>query len=120
MKKQIFVLEDDEALRELFTLLFETDFFDVSTFPNIQSFRQALADTQPDLIIMDVMLPDGNGLEVSIEVRNEKTTSQIPIIMMSAHRDFNQDRESSPAEEFIAKPFDIDHLLERVKHYVYA
>ena len=117
MKKQVFVLEDDEGLRELFSLLLEAEFFEVSTFPTIQSFWRGLDDAQPDLIIMDVMLPDGNGMEVSMEVRNQEKTSHIPIIMMSAHRDFNRDRGSSPAEEFIAKPFDIDHLIERVNHY---
>lgn len=117
MKKQVFVLEDDDGLRELFTLLLEAESFKVETFPTIKSFRQGLADVQPDLIIMDVMLPDGNGLEVSTEVRGNRKTSQIPIIMMSAHRDFSIDKGNSPAEEFIAKPFDIDYLLDRVNYY---
>ncbi|MNK18774.1 Transcriptional regulatory protein CseB [compost metagenome] len=111
------MLEDDDGLRELFTLLLEAESFEVNTFPTVKSFRLGLAEEQPDLIIMDVMLPDGNGLEVSTEVRKDQKTSHIPIIMMSAHRDFNNDRGNSPAEEFIAKPFDIDYLLDRVDYY---
>lgn len=117
MKKQIFVLEDDEGLRELFMILLEAEFFDVKTFPTVQTFKDGLVDQNPDLIIMDVMLPDGNGLNVSSEVRQDKRTNHIPIIMMSAHQDFNRNKGISPAEEFIAKPFDIDHLIERVNHY---
>ncbi|SOD13944.1 response regulator transcription factor [Pedobacter xixiisoli] len=118
MKKHVFVLEDDDGLRELFTLLLEAESFKVDTFPTVESFRIGLAQQQPDLIIMDVMLPDGNGLEVSIAIRADQRTSGIPIIMMSAHRNFNQDKGNSPAEEFIAKPFDVDYLLERINHYI--
>ena len=118
MKKHVFVLEDDDGLRELFTLLLEAESFKVNTFPTVKNFMLGLAQQQPDLIIMDVMLPDGNGLQVSIEVRENERTTDIPIIMMSAHRDFNQDKGNSPAEEFIAKPFDVDYLLARVNHHI--
>lgn len=117
MKKHIFVLEDDQGLRELFVILFEDEAYNVTTFPNIFSFKKGLAQAKPDLIIMDVMLPDGNGLDVCVEVRDNPTTHHIPIIMMSAHRDFSLDRGISPAEEFIAKPFEIDYLIDKVNHY---
>ena len=119
IKKRIFILEDDDELRELFTILLEGESFEVIAFPTVHSFKKGLAAAQPDLIIMDVMLPDGNGLDLSIEVRNAHKTSNIPIIMMSAHQNFAKDKRNSPAEEFIVKPFDIEHLIERVSYFAY-
>lgn len=118
MKKCVFVLEDDESLRELFTILLEGEDFEVKTYPNATSFKQSLELEKPDIIIMDVMLPDGDGIEICAEIKSMYATSHIPVIMMSAHRDFSYDRGNCEAEEFIEKPFDIDYLIEKVQRYV--
>jgi len=114
MKKCVFVLEDDDSLRELFTILLEEEQFEVKTYPTATSFKEGLKHEKPDIIIMDVMLPDGDGLEVCKEVKNTINTSHIPVIMMSAHQDFALVKNNCSAEEFITKPFDIDYFVKKV------
>ncbi|WP_316771493.1 response regulator [Pedobacter frigiditerrae] len=117
MKKCVFVLEDDESLRELLTILLEQEEYEVKTYGTVVSFKQHLEQEQPDLIIMDVMLPDGDGMQVCNEVKANAATQDIPIIMMSAHRDFSLVKHLCPAEAFINKPFDIDYLIKNVNRY---
>jgi len=117
MKKCVFVLEDDNDLRELFAIILEEERYQVKTYPNAQSFKQSLQHEHPDLVIMDVRLPDGNGLEICEELKNDEKTAHIPIIMVSAHHDFNVEKEKCEAEAFVAKPFNIDQLMKKVNQY---
>jgi DNA-binding response OmpR family regulator len=117
MKKCVFVLEDDNDLRELFTILLEEERYHVKSYPNAHTFKQSLNHEHPDLVIMDVKLPDGNGMEICHELKAAQTTAHIPIIMVSAHHDFNLDKEKCEAEAFVAKPFDINDLMKKVNQY---
>jgi len=65
---------------------------------------------QPDLILLDVMLPDGNGTDLRLELKTSISTAHIPIIIMSAHATDTSVIAASCAEEFIIKPFDLDEL----------
>ncbi|MFD0941065.1 response regulator transcription factor [Pedobacter boryungensis] len=114
MKKCVFVLEDDQSLRELFTLLLEEEEFEVKAYPTARTFKESLDKETPDIIVMDVKLPDGDGMQICAEVKADPQTSNIPIIMMSAHRDFNHIHDC-PAEAFIAKPFDINYFIDKVQ-----
>lgn len=113
--KLIYVLEDDDSQRELITMLLEEENYVVRTYPNITGFFYGLDQEIPDLILMDVLLPDGNGIEVCNKIKSEAIISDIPVIMMSAHYDFS--KESCPAQAFISKPYDIEDLVRIVEEY---
>lgn len=117
MKKCVFVLEDDESLRELLIILLEEEHYVVETYGTVNNFMEGLALRKPDLMLMDVMLPDGDGIQVCNEVKSDAANQNIPVIMMSAHRDFSLIANLCPAEAFINKPFDIDHLVKTVNMY---
>jgi CheY-like chemotaxis protein len=117
MKKCVFVLEDDDDIRELFTILLEEEKYQVKSYPNAKSFLASLEHEQPDLLIMDVMLPDGNGLEICKQLKSREQTAHIPIIMVSAHHDFAEGHEKCVAEAYVAKPFDINELMKKVNQY---
>jgi len=114
MHKRISILEDDAGIREAATLLLESEGYEVLTFSNVSSFMARSPLSEPDLYLLDVMLPDGNGLEVCSLLRSAHETAHTPIIMMSAHEGIEQMRKSCWAEDFITKPFDIYEFLERV------
>lgn len=117
--KCIFVLEDDDSQRDLMTIILEEELYIVKAFPNIANFLQGLEIATPDLIIMDVLLPDGNGIEVCQKIKKQVRIAPVPIIMMSAHRDFSKDEDICPAEAFIAKPFEIEHLIYTVQQCIF-
>lgn len=114
MKKCVFVLEDDDDLRELFTYILEQETYEVKAYPNAKSFWESLTHSSPDMIVLDVMLPDGNGLDICSELKNNPVTKAIPIMVMSAHADIRDMSSKCSAEEFITKPFDIQKFVDQV------
>ena len=86
-------------------------------FENVSDFESGIRDTRPDLFILDIMLPDGNGVEVCKALKMDSRTHQIPVLLMSANASPEVLR-GSMAEDYIAKPFDIDHFVNKVSQQV--
>jgi DNA-binding response OmpR family regulator len=115
MKKNIYLLEDDEDITALVTYLVGELGLDVVPHTNLASLRLALAGGLPDLLILDVMLPDGSGLDVCRALKADAATSHIPVLMMSAHTNGAALATACAADDFIAKPFEIDDFSTRVQ-----
>ncbi|GGC34449.1 hypothetical protein GCM10011386_28180 [Parapedobacter defluvii] len=115
MKKIIHVLEDDADIGELINFLLTEHGYQVSIFSNIASFRQHSNRESPDLLIIDVMLPDGNGLDICHEWKTNFGTHHIPVLIMSAYEDNRHDKRACNADGFISKPFDIQSFLSDVQ-----
>ncbi|SEL28716.1 response regulator transcription factor [Parapedobacter koreensis] len=113
MKKAVHVLEDDIDIGELIVFLLTEQGYDVVVFSNIASFRQH-GGQLPDLLVIDVMLPDGNGLDICREWKADEATRYIPVLLMSAYEDYKHDAKASKADGFISKPFDIKTFLNEV------
>ena len=113
MAKLIHLLEDNLDIREILNLLLNEN-FDILSFPDVASFLEGLSKKNPDLFILDVMLPDGNGIEVCSKLRADPKTSKIPIVMMSANYTSTQMSKLCKADDFISKPFDITEFSDRV------
>ena len=116
MKKQVVLVEDNASIRELIEYILADHDIDVVSFATAGNFRNAKAEVSPNLYILDIMLPDGNGIDLCKELKAEEATQQTPIIMMSAH--FDQVDNQCEAQDFIAKPFDIDHFLSRIAQQI--
>jgi DNA-binding response OmpR family regulator len=112
MKKRIIILEDDLYIRELLELFLQEEQFEVQSFSRARDFLRAVASINVDLFLLDVMLPDGNGIEICKELKRSDISAEIPVILMSAN--YNG-LNPCPAEDFIRKPFDIDDLSKRVR-----
>lgn len=110
--KEIFIVEDDEGIRELLEFLLKSKDYKVEAFPTARSFKATLSKKTPDLFLLDIMLPDGNGLDLCKQLKQTEVTRTIPVVLMSAHANF--DRKTG-ADDFIAKPFDVDELLKRIE-----
>jgi DNA-binding response OmpR family regulator len=114
MKHRIFVLEDNREIRELIEYLLASSGYDVQSFECAEDFYMGIGNSRhPDLIILDVMLPDGNGLSICEDLKANETTKTIPIMMMSANES-RAGAKQAGAEDFIAKPFDISTFVNRV------
>lgn len=109
--KKIFIVEDDDGIRELVEFLLTTQDYSVQTFPNARTFQKTVKEQVPDLFLLDIMLPDGNGLDLCKDLKESNETRDIPVVLMSAHANVEQ---LAGANDFIAKPFDVDELLLRV------
>jgi DNA-binding response OmpR family regulator len=118
MKKNILVVEDDKDIREIICFILEDEEYEVNSCPDATSFRSQIFNQKPDLVIMDVMLPDGNGIDLCCEVKSDYHTNQVPVLMMSAHSSLREIRERCKADDFIKKPFDIYNLIDKVAHLI--
>lgn len=110
--KEIFVVEDDDGIRELLEFLLMSKNYEVKSFPTVRAFENRNSERTPDLFLLDIMLPDGNGLDLCKQLKETDGTSSIPVVLMSAHANINR---TEGADDFIAKPFDVDDLLERIE-----
>lgn len=109
----IFLIEDDEALAEGISFMVEKEGYETERFSACSDSRRALEQTQPDLILLDWNLPDGDGLMLCREI-SEKW--KIPILMITA-RDMEIDQVmclESGADDYIAKPFSLAVLKARI------
>lgn len=116
MKQKIFAVEDDSALRELYTYALEND-FECLCFENGESFFDALFSEIPDIVILDIMLPGENGFTILSRLKANKSTSHIPVIIISAKGDEISKVKglNTGADDYIEKPFGILELLARIK-----
>ena len=113
MPKLIFILEDNQDLIELYELILEEEDYQISAFCTIKAFLEHSTEI-PDLYLLDVMLPDGDGVEICRELKKSPLTQNIPVIMISAHSDIADVKRQCPGSDFIAKPFDIGHLSSQI------
>jgi len=115
MRSAIHVLEDDIDISELITLLLAEQGYDVAVFNSIASFKHRAGESLPALLIIDIMLPDGNGLDICRAWKTNRSTSHVPILLMSAYEDYRLDSRAGYADGFISKPFDIKAFLTEVQ-----
>lgn len=115
MKKKVWIVEDDPDIGEVISLLLTDEGYEVSLFPNAATFKESLPNADPDMMVMDVMLPDGNGIELCHGVKTDNKLSHIPVLMMSANKGLSDLNGYYRADDFIAKPFDIDEMVRKVK-----
>lgn len=112
---RIFVIDDDpDTLKVVKTLLIKRS-FDVSTFTDWESAREAIAASEPQLILLDVFLQGIDGLDISRRLKKSPLTQHIPILLFSA---FPQIAESAirdyGVDDFITKPFDVNELIDKI------
>ena len=113
----IFIVEDDKSIRELLEYSLNNSGFEAKGFDRPSAFRAALRETVPELILLDIMLPEEDGMQVLKKLRAEKEYSGIPVIMLTA-KSSEYDKImglDSGADDYVTKPFSIMELISRVK-----
>lgn len=113
----IYVVEDDDNIREIETIALKNSNYLVKAFARATDFYRALNDILPDLVLLDVMLPDENGCDIVRQLRSQSATRRLPVIMVTAktsEMDMVKGLDDG-ADDYIKKPFSVLELLSRVK-----
>jgi len=116
-KRKVLIVDDDLELVELINDVLEKDGrFEIRTVNNGFDAGMMVKEYHPDLIVLDVMLPDINGKEVCQRVRGDKTMDDVRIICISGmvEEDKIEDLKASGANDFLHKPFEVETLIERM------
>lgn len=113
----IYLLEDDVSIRELVSYALNNAGNETCGFEQPSELYSAMLSVTPELIILDMMLPEEDGISVLKKIRAEKACSEVPVIMLTA-KDSEYDKVRAleeGADDYITKPFGIMELLARVK-----
>ncbi|NJN79739.1 MAG: response regulator transcription factor [Anaerolineales bacterium] len=117
-KSKILIVEDDPDVAEMLTAYFRSQDYDVATVNWGEDGVRSAQQSPPDLAILDIRLPDIDGYEVAHRLRNDRRTSDIPIIFLTEKRDRSDKLQGLEigADDYITKPFDIQELRLRVRN----
>ncbi len=118
MKKSIYILEDNAGTRNILETLLTEEDYQVVTYKYAAQFWQQLQYKTPDMIVLDIHLPDGNGIEICNTLKSSIATHNIPVIMMSGNNYLHHVKDKKWAEEYINKPFDMNDLILRIEKYL--
>ncbi len=116
-KISVLVVEDEEHIRNILEYNLKLDGFEVYTAENGSKGIELARQKVPDVILLDWMMPEKDGLEVLSELKNEKQTENIPVFMLTAKAMTKDVGEAllEGADEYIAKPFDPAELGQIVR-----
>lgn len=117
MAVHIYIVEDDKNIREIEMFALKNSGYAVEEFENAKSFFSRTAEKVPDLVLLDIMLPDMDGLEIVKKLRSRPDTVRIPIILVTA-KTTELDKVKGldiGADDYLTKPFGVMELISRVK-----
>ncbi|HZU65948.1 MAG TPA: response regulator [Ktedonobacteraceae bacterium] len=117
-KKKILVVDDEPDILEFLQVILEEEGYNVLTSQKAEYLEQLHNGGLPDLILLDVLLSGKDGREIVKYLKQQEETKHIPVIMFSAHPSAEQTAKEAGAEDFLAKPFEIDELLEKVAKFI--
>ena len=119
-QKKILVIDDNPDILLALQAMLEDAGYNVEVSEQIQNILQAMRDTSdlPDIILLDMLLSGEDGRMITKQLRSQDSTKHIPIILFSAYPSAENDAYLAGANDFIAKPFDIDVLLAKIERYV--
>ncbi len=113
-KKKILIADDDLAILEVLTIFLEEVGYEVETTHDGHTV-QAFEHGHPDLLLLDIWMSGVNGRDLCIHLKTQEETRYLPILLVSANRDMERIAREAGADDFIAKPFDLDKLLNKIE-----
>ena len=113
----IYILEDDRNIREIEEIALKNADYEVVSFETAAEFGKRLKERVPDLLLLDLMLPDADGLRLVTQLRQNVMTMSLPVIMVTAKTtEIDKVRGlDSGADDYLTKPFSVDELLARLR-----
>ena len=113
----IYLLEDDDSIRDLVLYTLQSQGMEAKGFPRPSAFWEAMAEHIPSLVLLDIMLPEEDGISVLKTLRSSARTCRLPIIMLTA-KGTEYDKVlglDAGADDYLAKPFGMMELLSRIR-----
>ena len=116
-KKKIYVADDDSDILEVLKQILEINDYEVETSINGLSLMDE-NHPNPDLILLDILMPDTDGRDICRAIKTSVTTNSTPVIMMSAFSDLSTIIFDTKADDFITKPFEISELITKIRKHL--
>ena len=117
-KKIVYLLEDDADMQQMIEIVLSRHDYQLHTFSTVKDFEQQISVRLPDLCILDINLPDGNGMDVSANLSAAPFTSHVPVLLISADPHKPDHLHQTGAWYFLRKPFSMQQLVDAVKKII--
>jgi DNA-binding response OmpR family regulator len=117
MSKKILVIDDDEGILDALELMLDTAGYKVETSPDGAVLKKLNEDNLPNLILLDVLLSGEDGRELCKILKNKEHTKKVPVLMISADPATKVGAKLCGADDFLAKPFEMNELLKKVEKF---
>jgi len=119
-KKKILIVEDEESLLKLESILLTSKGYHVEGVADGRAALEAVKNLEPDLVLLDIMLPEIDGFEVCRRIKEDPTTKHIPVIMLTAKksREDMARGEQVGADWYITKPFKSAMVIETIQRFI--
>jgi len=114
--KKILIADDDPGVLDALGIMLEFEGYEVQCSPNCA----ALLDMEtgfPDLLLLDIWMSGTDGRDVCRYLKQKESTCKIPIVLISASKDIENSAREAGADDFLAKPFEMDCLLQKIAKY---
>lgn len=112
---KILVIDDDVDILSVMEILLTMQGYTVEATSRGETVFERVASFEPDLILLDVLISGHDGRVICKKLKADEETKDIPVIMFSAHPGAAASIQEYGADDFVSKPFDVEHLLEKVK-----
>ena len=116
--KKLLIFDDDKSILEVISIIFEENGYKVEISETSHDIIQKVTEFQPDVILMDNWIPNIGGVEATKLLKNNEDFKHIPVIYVTANNDIEMLAEKAKADDFVAKPFNLEDLEEKVAHYM--
>jgi DNA-binding response OmpR family regulator len=119
-KKKVLIVEDEESLLKLESILLTSKGYEVKGVSNGQAALDAFAEERPDLVLLDIMLPEIDGFEVCRRIKENPETKDIPVVMLTAKksREDMARGEKVGADWYITKPFKSAMVIKTIQRFL--
>jgi two-component system alkaline phosphatase synthesis response regulator PhoP len=113
----IYILEDDDSIRKLVTYALQSQGYEAEGFAVPSAFREAMDKEIPSLLLLDIMLPEEDGISILKKLRADPRTARLPVIMLTARSTEYDHVEGldAGADDYVAKPFGMMELMARIR-----
>jgi DNA-binding response OmpR family regulator len=116
-RKKIFIIEDDESVQEIMKLIFHRAGYEIEISPDGKSVFTD-RNNWPDLFLLDKHLLGNDGIEICKYLKSKEDTKKIPVIMLSATPGIEPLARGAGADDFLEKPFNSAHLINKVQDFL--
>ena len=117
-QKTILICDDDEGILEMLEIVLENSGYNIIPVKNSLYLYQIIEKKQPDLLLLDLWMPVLSGDQILKDLRHNPQTSKLPVIIISASPQGKKIAADAGANDFMAKPFDLDALLKKIERSI--
>jgi len=118
MSKKVLIVDDEESILDAVSLILEDEGYTVKAIFKGDEVYDKVDSFKPDVILLDVLMSGKDGRSICKNLKSNDKTKSIPVIMISAHPSAVENIKEYMADDFLAKPFKVDELLEILEKYL--